>query len=333
MKFWTIFHPRGEPFLGQLGIEFLFVRRDFRRCVSPLCGGYWVKRTNFSTTRCLDDKFAAECYVADVNLSPLGLEPDTASRLQSDVDAGTAVLRGKLVAGQTFNGTRLASFRASEGWKALSSAAPTGTFYKVTDSGIRCVRTPCPSLHAAKLNSTVSGNITGIVAAQNVPDPTLGEDGVILAGTIARGVLTFNTPYERWKAAPTPTCDNVRCGAGTHCELQQVVCITTPCNPQPVCVDDGPTCANVRCAAGTHCELVPVMCVRAPCPPLPQCLPDAQPCMKTGCSGQVCADHSVITTCEWRPEYACYRDATCARQANGACAFTQTPALTQCLAG
>jgi hypothetical protein len=27
------------------------------------------------------------------------------------------------------------------------------------------------------------------------------------------------------------------------------------------------TCANVRCMAGTHCEMVQVQCVRAPCPP------------------------------------------------------------------
>lgn len=34
------------------------------------------------------------------------------------------------------------------------------------------------------------------------------------------------------------------------------------------------TCDNVRCAAGTHCELVEVQCVRAPCDPVPQCRPD-----------------------------------------------------------
>lgn len=34
------------------------------------------------------------------------------------------------------------------------------------------------------------------------------------------------------------------------------------------------TCANVRCMAGTHCEMVQVQCIRAPCPPLPQCVAD-----------------------------------------------------------
>lgn len=56
-----------------------------------------------------------------------------------------------------------------------------------------------------------------------------------------------------------------------------------------------------------------------------------KPCMKTGCSGQVCSDHEVISTCEYKPEYECYRKATCERQANGDCGFTPTPELTACL--
>jgi len=57
-----------------------------------------------------------------------------------------------------------------------------------------------------------------------------------------------------------------------------------------------------------------------------------KPCIKTGCSGQVCSDQEVITTCEYRTEYACYRKATCERQSNGNCGFTKTPELTSCLA-
>lgn len=40
----------------------------------------------------------------------------------------------------------------------------------------------------------------------------------------------------------------------------------------------------------------------------------------------------MATTCEFRPEYACYRDAACERQADGKCGFTQSEQLTQCLA-
>jgi hypothetical protein len=56
-----------------------------------------------------------------------------------------------------------------------------------------------------------------------------------------------------------------------------------------------------------------------------------KPCFKTGCSSQVCSDEEVITTCEWRAEYECYRTARCERQSNGKCGFTDTPELRRCL--
>lgn len=55
-------------------------------------------------------------------------------------------------------------------------------------------------------------------------------------------------------------------------------------------------------------------------------------CVKTGCSGQVCADHHIITTCQWRPQDTCFSGAICERGANGACGFRSTPELTACLA-
>ncbi|HSK04633.1 MAG TPA: hypothetical protein VK932_25460 [Kofleriaceae bacterium] len=69
-----------------------------------------------------------------------------------------------------------------------------------------------------------------------------------------------------------------------------------------------------------------------PAPPPPQEPPATGECMKTGCSGTVCADEQVITTCEYRPEFACYKDATCERQADGNCGWTETAELTACLA-
>ncbi len=85
------------------------------------------------------------------------------------------------------------------------------------------------------------------------------------------------------------------------------------------------SCAAMLCMVGT-------ICVDGPnggeCKPAPT----QTPCVKTGCSGHVCADSHRITTCEFRPEYACYQQATCERQADGTCGFTQTQALTDCLA-
>ncbi len=61
--------------------------------------------------------------------------------------------------------------------------------------------------------------------------------------------------------------------------------------------------------------------------------PAAADCFVGGCSGQVCSDREgVITTCEWRPEYACYQDAACERQPSGSCGWTPSATLNACLA-
>jgi hypothetical protein len=65
-----------------------------------------------------------------------------------------------------------------------------------------------------------------------------------------------------------------------------------------------------------------------PSTPSPQ---NPKRCFKTGCSGQVCADEEVVTTCEFKPEYECYKRAKCERQSNGQCGFTDTPELRRCL--
>jgi eight-cysteine-cluster-containing protein len=54
-------------------------------------------------------------------------------------------------------------------------------------------------------------------------------------------------------------------------------------------------------------------------------------CVVSGCSGQICSEEEVITTCEYKPEYECYRDAVCERQEDGICGWTQTQKLEMCL--
>lgn len=57
-------------------------------------------------------------------------------------------------------------------------------------------------------------------------------------------------------------------------------------------------------------------------------------CYIGGCSAQICSDQKdVVSTCEYREAYACYKTATCERQSNGQCGWTQTPGLAACLQG
>jgi hypothetical protein len=55
-------------------------------------------------------------------------------------------------------------------------------------------------------------------------------------------------------------------------------------------------------------------------------------CFIGGCSSQVCSDQpNVITTCEIQGHYACFQDATCERQADGNCGWTEDTELVECL--
>jgi len=60
-------------------------------------------------------------------------------------------------------------------------------------------------------------------------------------------------------------------------------------------------------------------------------LPD-HGCFVGGCSGEVCSeDPDAVSTCIYRPEYQCYQNATCERQTNDTCGWTQTDTLKKCL--
>ena len=59
-------------------------------------------------------------------------------------------------------------------------------------------------------------------------------------------------------------------------------------------------------------------------------------CAVAGCSGQLCVAAieagNIMTTCVYKAEYACYKEATCEQQSDGECGWTQTSELKQCLA-
>ena len=55
-------------------------------------------------------------------------------------------------------------------------------------------------------------------------------------------------------------------------------------------------------------------------------------CRISGCSGQICSDKNEISDCLYLPQYACYKSAICARQADGKCGWTQTSTLKSCVA-
>ncbi|MCX8178951.1 MAG: DUF5667 domain-containing protein [Candidatus Aenigmarchaeota archaeon] len=54
-------------------------------------------------------------------------------------------------------------------------------------------------------------------------------------------------------------------------------------------------------------------------------------CVVTGCSGQICSESEVMSTCDFRPEYECYKYAVCEVRDDGRCGWTKTPEFEKCL--
>ena len=251
--------------------EYFLVRQDVRRCISPLCGGYFVKRVNHAWTRCANGRRMPECYVAEIDW-----------RGQPEINPGKALLRGDIVARRFPRFGNLGALRVTESWQSPSDKSVTDTFYRVRDRGVRCITHPCLSHSATRLGFAVTTNIAGAdLSGADASGELLSEgaaamtepDGVIVAGYFA------------------PVT-----GPGGRAQTLKATRFYLP--------------------AGTQGGGQP---------------PAARRCFKTGCSSEVCADRNVITTCIFRPEFACYQKAICARQANGECGFTQTPELAACL--
>ena len=54
-------------------------------------------------------------------------------------------------------------------------------------------------------------------------------------------------------------------------------------------------------------------------------------CIISGCSSEICGEESLVSACEEKPEYACYKNAVCERQTDGKCGWTKTEELKECL--
>jgi hypothetical protein len=209
------------------------------------------------------------------------------------------------------------------------SAAPDGGFTCVGPDGTgRRAGERFPS--ADGCNTCTCGVGGAVACTERACAPTDGGGAPDASGPIDAGPAPD---------AGARTCRGTGdCGAGQMCAGPQgcgvvwTCVIATPCTADlaPFCGCDGRTIQG-----SSSCPPAPYV-HRGPCETTPDAgtnpPSDAGGCRRTGCSLQLCADMDMASTCEFRPEYACYASATCERQAGGACGWTATPALTACIA-
>jgi hypothetical protein len=152
------------------------VRADPRLCPSPLCGGYWVSLANHSRTRCHDGLHRPRCYVASAW---------PASRTIRD----GALVQGGIAVQDTQGFGRLGLLIATDVRNPVGVAA-SGGFFRLRDIGVRCIREPCFSIRASRLNGPSTAMVSGLdlsqtkLSMQHEATLALLGDGLFAAGRI-----------------------------------------------------------------------------------------------------------------------------------------------------
>lgn len=171
---------------------FFRIERDMRKCVSPLCGGFFVSRVNRAYTQCADGSWEPQCYVADLDFASSGLSSAQAEEISGSVEGDGVLLRGEMGSFTHESFGVLGRLRVSEAWLGGSDGDAEGLFVRVTDSGLQCFAAPCHgTLREAKLNSVLSATMseldlswTGVSDEESTAafDQVFGADGLIVAG-------------------------------------------------------------------------------------------------------------------------------------------------------
>jgi len=163
------------------------VRADPRLCPSPLCGGYWVALANGARTRCADGTRKTQCYVAravDAHRHPLDISIPDQGLVRADLEAWDFEGFGSL-----------GVLAVAVVFIPAGTASVSGGYYRVVDTGMRCIRAPCFSFRATQVTGSTrtamsdvdlqaSGATTGEISRAQAALHT--GNGLIARGRFAR---------------------------------------------------------------------------------------------------------------------------------------------------
>lgn len=244
--------------LSSTSRTYVTLRRDIRKCIAPMCGGYFVADVNRVTF--------SEKYVNALDFSKSDLSADDIAVVLGAPE-GELVLRGKLGPAEARFNTR--PFQVYEAYRGMPGVTATDkTFFTVEDTGIRCVRAPCPTFKAKKLNSTATRMVDGvwvtsaslalvdetwlaqtvletqaIVSAQIVEIPSaFGDDAVMVDAS----QVFLRVPQNQ----SCPQARPAQCAAGTERTWSRR---EDRCLVPSACVAKSPDCpraSSIPCASG-----------------------------------------------------------------------------------
>lgn len=138
---------------------FFTATQDLRKCVSPLCGGIYVKAVNQRLTRCADGKRKRQCYIGTPNWEELGFNPFAYA---GGTDPFTPILlKGDISALVTNPYGNLGEFTAQAAYRPATNNPTRGRFVALLNKGIYCITSPCFSTDEFILNKDKTRVISG----------------------------------------------------------------------------------------------------------------------------------------------------------------------------
>jgi hypothetical protein len=169
---------RSKPEFDPKG--FYRARQDFRKCVSPMCGGIYVSKLNRYSMRCPNGKRARECYIGNVDWQDLGgsvFDGDETLVLQGDIKEGKDEI------------SSWGTFVVTTALRAAGDKKARGLFVGIENNGIVCITSPCFSYDQYLLNSRWTTTLSGLNLDRAGADKkaveeaynVIGSGGVLIA--------------------------------------------------------------------------------------------------------------------------------------------------------
>ena len=257
--------------------KFYTIKPDLRKCASPICGGWYINPVNRKKMRCPDGTKKSECYVGSSKVNIEGLSSDQKTTLNNAMHQSAVLLKAQLN-----KSVRYSELIINAAWIAvdknisgLINTQKSEKFYTVSNTGIVCITTPCPTLEASLLSRHRTKTFSHL--------------------DLTRINATSANFEQAYKAMDT---DDGLLLQGSYISYE-------------------PNGLTMQ-ASNFYLKLEAENKI-------------SKQCIKTGCSSQLCSDEPVMTTCEYRPEYECYKTATCSRQSNDDCGWEMNNELLDCL--
>lgn len=290
---------------------FRVTRPDYRKCMWPMCGGYFIEAVNTDQTLCGDGTYQDECYVADIELD----------YVSDDYLAPMELLISGVLEPREEFGYEMTVLKGYKAFEPQTGAEPSGAFYLVHPSGIQCIWGPCPTLRGSELNTDASELFTNLDFSQtslsneeiNDAWKDVYEKGLIVSGAAGFGALSsqlvvtelYSTvePEEPGPALcmsdnqcePNEYCDHTECHSNCKPGMMCPAVCWGECKvaPESECPSGGEICADL-CGPGPSELDIPGHC------PIPMCQCPAP--ANDSCDGN-CGGAS--------PDKSCYCDDLC----------------------